>query len=104
MLCGTDVLDSSRDDFEQALQRLRNGTDVVLGPVADGGYWLLGVREDHPALFKDIAWSTSRVFEQSVAACSHLSLYALPVRHDLDRGRDLLRQRSRACSRSSPAT
>lgn len=57
-----------------AVGLLGEGADVVLGPGYDGGYWLLGVREVHPALFADIPWSTASVLETTLARCRDLSL------------------------------
>ncbi len=37
------------------------GDRVVLGPAEDGGYYLLGIKAPHVALFEDIAWSTGEV-------------------------------------------
>lgn len=36
---------------------LTPGTDAVLGPAADGGYWLIGVRAPRPGLFTGVAMS-----------------------------------------------
>lgn len=35
--------------------------DVVLGPAADGGYWLLGLSRVAPQLLRDVPWSTPGV-------------------------------------------
>ncbi|HET6374180.1 MAG TPA: TIGR04282 family arsenosugar biosynthesis glycosyltransferase [Candidatus Polarisedimenticolia bacterium] len=35
--------------------------DVVLGPAADGGYYLLGCRRLHPRLFQKVPWGTEKV-------------------------------------------
>ncbi|WP_171034256.1 TIGR04282 family arsenosugar biosynthesis glycosyltransferase [Lichenicoccus roseus] len=35
------------------------GDRVVLGPAEDGGYYILGVKQPHAALFRDIAWSAA---------------------------------------------
>src|SRR5262249_22989815 len=47
--------------------------DVVLGPVYDGGYYLIGVRGGHDVL-GGIAMSTATVLEQIVARCHALGL------------------------------
>lgn len=52
------------------------GDRVVLGPAADGGYWLIGLKWFHPRLFQDIAWSTERVFAQT---CDRAREIGLPV-------------------------
>ena len=43
-----------------------NRNDVVLGPRGDGGYYLLGLKEGNPSLFRDIPWSTEKVFEKTL--------------------------------------
>ena len=47
---------------------LASTADLVLGPSLDGGYCLIGMRRFHPAPFRDIAWSTGAVLEQTVGA------------------------------------
>ena len=42
------------------------GSDVVLGPADDGGYWLVGARRAVPHLFHEMPWGTPRVFEETV--------------------------------------
>jgi len=50
----------------EAVRRLaKPGERIVIGPALDGGYYLLGVKSRLRALFHDIAWSTSAVFEQT---------------------------------------
>jgi rSAM/selenodomain-associated transferase 1 len=48
--------------------------DVVLGPAADGGYYLIGCSRPLPFLFAGIDWGTPRVLEQTVG---RLAPYAL---------------------------
>ena len=52
-----------------AVSLLGEGVDVVLGPGYDGGYWLIGVRGQHPGLFENIPWSTPGVLEATLARC-----------------------------------
>ena len=40
---------------------------AVIGPAADGGYWLLGLAAPLPGLFEDIDWGTGTVFAQTLA-------------------------------------
>lgn len=44
---------------------LSDGDRVVLGPADDGGYYLLGMKQEHAGLFADIAWSTQSVADQT---------------------------------------
>jgi hypothetical protein len=64
----------------------RPGDRAVLGPSSDGGYYLLGLKVAHRRLFDDIAWSTERVAEQTMARAREIGLevFRLPVWYDVD--------------------
>lgn len=68
----------------EALQR--PGDRVVLGGSADGGYYLIGLKQAHRAPFEHIAWSTSAVLEQTVEQVreAELELVTLPTWYDVD--------------------
>ena len=70
---------------------LGGGERLVLGPSNDGGYYLIGARRLHRPLFQDISWSTSAVFEQTVAQARRLGLEVsvLPEWYDVDDGPSL---------------
>ncbi|HLJ22051.1 MAG TPA: TIGR04282 family arsenosugar biosynthesis glycosyltransferase, partial [Stellaceae bacterium] len=71
----------------EAAEALRApGDRVVLGPASDGGYYLIGLKQPHRRLFEDIAWSTGRVFRQTVerAAGIALDVVTLPQWYDVD--------------------
>jgi uncharacterized protein len=65
---------------------LVSGERVLLGPADDGGYYLLGMRQLHPRLFADIAWSTSGVAAATRARAAELGLdvVTLPTWYDVD--------------------
>ncbi len=65
--------------------------DVVLGPAADGGYVLLGMRRHYPALFSGIPWGSSRVLDLSLSILGKKAIrYVLLERlADIDRPEDL---------------
>ncbi|PSB26682.1 TIGR04282 family arsenosugar biosynthesis glycosyltransferase [Stenomitos frigidus] len=90
VIIGTDCPELTGAVLEQAFQALQQ-TDLVLGPATDGGYYLIGLRLFVPELFKTIAWSTDRVFQQTVDIASNLnlSLTNLPTLTDVDRPDDL---------------
>ena len=69
-----------------ATSLLDAGERVVLGPSADGGYYLLGAKRLHHDLFRDIAWSTNVVFEQTIDRAARLGLdvVVLPDWYDVD--------------------
>ena len=62
------------------------GDRAVLGPSADGGYYLLGLKTMHVRLFDDIAWSTEIVARQTLerAAEIGLAVHVLPEWYDVD--------------------
>jgi rSAM/selenodomain-associated transferase 1 len=52
----------------------RSGDRVVLGAADDGGYYLIGVKQDHPELFENIDWSTERVLDQTIRQAGSIRL------------------------------
>ena len=67
------------------------GRDVVIGPSADGGYYLVGCRNEVPTIFDGIAWSTSRVLSETIDRLngSGQTLAVLPPGYDVDTPDDL---------------
>jgi len=91
---GTDSPDLPLFHLQQSFRLLQDeGADVVFGPAADGGYYLVALGRPCPGLFRDIPWSTSMVLEKSLEAASSLGLQvkSLPVWHDMDTVEDLKR-------------
>jgi rSAM/selenodomain-associated transferase 1 len=91
---GADIPTLPIATLAEAVRRLADDqVDVVLGPSDDGGYYLIGLRRSQPALFEDIAWSTSAVCEQTLAAASAagLAVSLLPAWFDVDTAADLER-------------
>ena len=81
---------------ETARDALADGdADVALGPTADGGYYLVGLRAPAPGLFRGVAWSTPLAYRQTAdnAARLGLRLLELPRWYDVDEPPDLLRLR-----------
>lgn len=68
---GSDHPDLPLERVEMAFERIAGGAPVVLGPAADGGYYLIALRCDrlHRELFERIDWSTPRVLAQTVDRC-----------------------------------
>jgi rSAM/selenodomain-associated transferase 1 len=78
--------------LRQAFAELDNtNVDVVLGPSEDGGYYLIGLKQPHPDLFRGIAWSTDRVTAQTLAKAKAMGLdvVQLPPWYDVDTATDL---------------
>jgi uncharacterized protein len=71
----------------EAIAALREpGDRVVLGPAADGGYYLIGLKRAHQRLFADIPWSTPAVYSTTVqrAAEIELPVTSLATWYDVD--------------------
>jgi len=79
----------------QAFDKLAMGTDAVLGPADDGGYYLIALNSSvlTREIFLDIPWSSSSVLEMTLQRCRQLSLEVelLPVGNDVDTPTDLAR-------------
>lgn len=88
---GTDSPTLPTEFITQAIESLATH-DVVLGPTADGGYYLIGLSKEAPGLFENIDWSTERVLSQTLQACRRLSLstHCLQQWHDIDEPEDLV--------------
>lgn len=65
VLVGSDCPAMTPGYVYQALKALASGIDIVFGPAEDGGYVLIGQKTAHPALFRDIPWSTGKVLQVS---------------------------------------
>ncbi len=65
--------------------------DIVIGPAADGGYYLIGMKRPHKELFEGIAWSTETVYEQTTGKISkmRLTFVCTAMLSDIDRAEDL---------------
>jgi rSAM/selenodomain-associated transferase 1 len=72
--------------MEAAMALRAPGDRVVLGPAADGGYYCIGLKQPHPRLFEEIAWSTARVFTQTCDRAREigLTITVLPPWYDVD--------------------
>lgn len=73
-----------------------SGSEVLLGPCDDGGYYLIGLPQPETRLFEGIPWSTGSVLEQTRARCRELSLPVrlLPPAVDVDEVTDVDRLRA----------
>jgi rSAM/selenodomain-associated transferase 1 len=86
-LIGSDSPTIPRRAFVEAIRILAQPADrVVLGPSADGGYYLIGMKKLHRKLFQDIAWSSEHVVKQTVehARRMNLTVHFLPAWYDVD--------------------
>jgi len=82
---GTDSPSMPAGFLDEAAEALGNH-DVVLGPAEDGGYYLIGLKAAHEALFREIDWSTEKVLAQTLKNARRLGLrtHLLPTWFDVD--------------------
>ena len=73
IIIGSDCPGITTEYLEEAFLAL-DEHDVVIGPALDGGYTLLGMRQLHPSLFRDIAWSTDTVLPDTISRASEAGL------------------------------
>jgi len=79
--------------LRQAFTELAAGAEVVLGPSADGGYYLIGLSQSAPRLLREVRMSTSHVLADTLALAreEQLRVVLLPAWYDVDDATSLLR-------------
>jgi len=68
-------------------------SDLVVGPTHDGGYYLVGAKASHPALFEDDGMGTTSALEALMARARKLQLFTrfTDSFYDIDVASDLTR-------------
>lgn len=89
VIIGSDCPTLAPLHIEKAIEQL-DKNDVVIGPSADGGYYLLALKKAVWELFDGIDWSTDKVFRQTLDKIKklNLSVYTLEVLNDIDTQQD----------------
>jgi rSAM/selenodomain-associated transferase 1 len=84
-LIGSDIPDLSPSLVIEAFDKL-NAFDCVIGPSADGGYYLIALNQPHPGIFNKITWGTDRVLQETIERCkqTQISVYQLKQLFDID--------------------
>ena len=90
IIIGSDCLEMDACLLNNAFKEL-NKTDVVIGPAKDGGYYLLGMKNNHSFLFDISNWSTATVYADTINLMNvnKLSYTALTKLKDVDTEDDL---------------
>jgi uncharacterized protein len=90
VLIGSDSPLVTRDVIATAFKALAE-TDVVLGPAADGGYYLIGLRRCPQGWLDGVRWSSPWTLADTVemARRHDLTLSLLPLGSDVDTADDL---------------
>jgi rSAM/selenodomain-associated transferase 1 len=93
ILIGTDIPLLTAAHIEDAASALRSGSELVLGPAADGGYYLIGVTRVIDEVFDAIEWGTNRVLSQTIAIAHRVGITARTIAtlYDVDTIDDLRR-------------
>jgi rSAM/selenodomain-associated transferase 1 len=82
-IIGTDLYDLSQSDIQKAFSALDHN-DVVIGPAADGGYYLLGMKKWKSEVFENKNWGTDTVLEETLGDVLNDKVSLLAVRNDVD--------------------
>jgi len=89
VIVGSDIPEIEADDIAAAF-RVLGSHDVVFGPAADGGYWLVGARRRPVAprnLFAHVRWSSEHALADTLANLPPACRVAmLAERSDVDDG------------------
>ena len=76
--------------IQEALEKLSR-FPVVVGPVEDGGYSLLGLSEPRKELFENVSWGTEAVLQETLDKLTGDEYFLLPCWYDVDTLADLRR-------------
>lgn len=91
IIVGNDSPDLTSALIQQAFDKL-DSDDCVIGPAADGGFYLLGVKKNDESIFNNVEWFSSKVFNQITAnlKLASASFSTLPQLNDIDSFNDLV--------------
>ena len=89
---GCDCPELHESDIHDALKRLRDGNDVVLGPASDGGYYLVACTRAGLVVFSATGWGQASLCAETVdiANAHGLRTSLLDVKSDVDEPSDYL--------------
>ncbi|MFQ5356327.1 MAG: TIGR04282 family arsenosugar biosynthesis glycosyltransferase [Mariprofundaceae bacterium] len=92
LFLGTDSPHMPESRLKLAVQALKE-SDIVIGPVEDGGYDLIALTGAYQEIFDDIDWGSSKVLSQTIerAKSADLRTSCLDVSFDVDVPADLKR-------------
>jgi rSAM/selenodomain-associated transferase 1 len=91
LIVGSDLYSLKASHIEKALQQL-NKKEVVIGPAQDGGYYLLGLKRNLPALFCNKNWGTSTVLKETLKDLKTKSIALMEPLNDIDDFEDLKKE------------
>jgi rSAM/selenodomain-associated transferase 1 len=93
VLIGSDCPDLPADIIAESFRALENKKGSVIGPAADGGYYLVGFHKDAfcPEIFAGPEWGSASVLEKTmnILRSREHQPAILPLWRDIDRREDL---------------
>jgi rSAM/selenodomain-associated transferase 1 len=89
-IIGSDCYELSADIIKYAFRSL-DEYDIAVGPAKDGGYYLLGMKQIYPEVFKNKNWSTNTVLKETIESIRNLNLrfIKLAMLTDVDEACDI---------------
>lgn len=87
-IIGSDMYDMDSLELDQAFTELKYH-DAVVGPATDGGYYLLGLNQIISSVFRNKAWGTDTVLEQTLTDLKSLKIALLQEKNDVDYYEDI---------------
>ncbi len=88
IIIGSDIYDLNTEIIEEAFKEMEN-SDFVIGPAADGGYYLLGMKSLNKEIFYNKHWGTDKVLEDTLNNLNHKKVKLLQTKNDIDVYEDL---------------
>lgn len=87
-IIGSDMYDLNTQDIHAAF-RILESCGAVIGPAQDGGYYLLGLKNQVPGIFENKEWGSDTVFTETIAHFNKMTYGILPVKNDVDYYEDI---------------
>jgi rSAM/selenodomain-associated transferase 1 len=93
VVIGSDVPHVNAGHLAEAFQKLA-GSDAVLGPSSDGGYWLVGLRRCPRRLraFDRVRWSSAQALADTEGNLAGADVRLIATLDDIDEASDLASQ------------
>ncbi|WP_297707180.1 TIGR04282 family arsenosugar biosynthesis glycosyltransferase [uncultured Eudoraea sp.] len=88
IIIGSDIYDLNSETIDEAFAEMENA-DFVIGPAADGGYYLLGMKALNNDIFLNKNWGTETVLEDTLNDLNHKKVKLLQIKNDIDVYEDL---------------
>ncbi|MGY0391666.1 TIGR04282 family arsenosugar biosynthesis glycosyltransferase [Bizionia sp. KMM 8389] len=83
VIIGSDLLDLNAQIISEGFQKLEEN-DCVLGPAEDGGYYLFGMKQLNPKVFKNKQWGTDTVLNHTIKDLENTKYHLLKTLNDID--------------------